>query len=69
MDLDIRQAVKNNLHDSKYEEIYETIQEAANSNEEAILPGLGVMFEVLWNTSTNEEKELIAKKITTKITQ
>ena len=67
MDLNIRNAVKSNLQESSSDVIYQTIEDASKLEEENILPGLGVIFEVLWKASTDEEKRSIAQKVTNNI--
>lgn len=63
MNFDLRQAVIANLDDSNYDEIRETIIDAIESGEEKTLPGLGVMFEILWNGSNDGEKENLVSRI------
>jgi len=67
MNFNIRNAVKSNLQNSSHEEIYQIIEDASNSDEENVLPGLGVILEVLWLSSTNEEKKNIVQKVTNKL--
>ena len=64
MNFDLREAVIANLDDSNYDEIRETIIDAIESGEEKTLPGLGVMFEILWNGSNDSEKETMVSRIT-----
>ena len=64
MNFDLRKAVIANLDDSSYDEIRETIIDAIESGEEKTLPGLGVMFEILWNGSNDSEKETMVSRIT-----
>ena len=64
MNFDLRKAVIANLDDSNYDEIRETIIDAIESGEEKPLPGLGVMFEILWNGSNDSEKETMVSRIT-----
>ncbi|HAX72979.1 MAG TPA: small acid-soluble spore protein SspI [Firmicutes bacterium] len=64
MNFDLRNAVIKNLDDSNYDEIRETILDAVESGEEKTLPGLGVLFEVLWNGSSDTEKESMVSRIT-----
>ena len=64
MNFDLRKAVIANLDDSNYDEIRETIMDAIESGEEKTLPGLGVMFEILWNGSNDSEKETMVSRIT-----
>lgn len=49
--VNLRQAVLNNITDSTKNDLRETIVDAVQSGEDKILPGLGVLFEVLWNKS------------------
>ena len=64
MNFDLRKAVIANFDDSNYDEIRETIIDAIESGEEKTLPGLGVMFEILWNGSNDSEKETMVSRIT-----
>ncbi|MFT8318584.1 MAG: small acid-soluble spore protein SspI [Sporolactobacillus sp.] len=49
MDLDIRRAVLHNVKDNNKQELQETIVDAIQKREEKMLPGLGVLLEVIWN--------------------
>ena len=64
MNFDLRKAVIANLDDSNCDELRETIIDAIESGEEKTLPGLGVMFEILWNGSNDSEKETMVSRIT-----
>lgn len=55
MNISIREHIKNNFKDSNIEELRESIEESVNSNDEVVLPGLGVLFEVLWMNASNKE--------------
>jgi len=63
MDFDLRAAILNNIKGSSEEQLKETIVDAIQSGEEKMLPGLGVLFEVLWNNSDKQEQELVLKNI------
>ncbi len=67
MNFNIRNAVKNNLQNSSYEEIYQIIEDASKTVEENVLPGLGVILELLWSSSTNNEKKDIVQKVMNKL--
>lgn len=67
MNFNIRNAVKNNLQNSSYEEIYQIIEDASKTYEENALSGLGVILELLWSSLTNEEKKDIVQKVMNKI--
>lgn len=51
MDMSIKEYIKNNFKNSTEEDLRSSIEESVNSQEEIVLPGLGVLFEVLWNKS------------------
>lgn len=59
MNIDIRNHIKNNFKGSSTEEIEESIVESIKSKEEVVLPGLGVLFETVWNNSPTELKNSI----------
>ena len=52
MNIDIRKAVLHNIHKNNQQQIKDTITDAVARNEEVVLPGLGVLMEVLWKEST-----------------
>ena len=56
MNIDLRQAVKNNLKGLSSKEIYQTIEESANIKEDKALPGLGIIFEAIWKSSDESLK-------------
>lgn len=59
MDLNLRNAIISNVSGNSQEELEATIVDAIKSGEEKMLPGLGVLFEVLWENSPKSEKEEI----------
>lgn len=60
MEIDIREYIKNNFKDSTSEEIRESIEEAIKKEENLTLPGLGVLFELLWeNNDESNRKDII----------
>ena len=62
MNIDIRKNILDNFKDSNLEDIEESIKEAIKDNDEIILPGLGVLFEILWkNSNVNQRKEILQK--------
>ncbi len=64
MDLDIRKAVLANLNNSTYDDVRKTIDDALATQEEKVLPGLGVMFEVYMHNCSEEERSQVVSKIT-----
>lgn len=59
MNINIRDYIKNNFKDSNVEEIKESIEASIESNDEVVLPGLGVLFEIVWKESNEDTHENI----------
>ncbi|MBM7701262.1 small acid-soluble spore protein SspI [Metabacillus iocasae] len=59
MNLNLRKAILSNVSGNSQEEIQETINDAIQQGEEKMLPGLGVLFEVLWQNSDQQDKQEI----------
>ncbi|WP_449537200.1 small acid-soluble spore protein SspI [Ferdinandcohnia sp. Marseille-Q9671] len=57
MNLNLRNAVIHNVTGNSQAELQDTIVDAIQSGEEKMLPGLGVLFEVLWQNASQEDKE------------
>ena len=55
--IDIRDYIISNFKEDNIEEIRNSIDESIASHDEDPLIGLGVLFELFWNNSTDEEKE------------
>ena len=58
MNISIRDHIKKNFKDSSIQELEDSIVESINSNDEVILPGLGVLFEILWKNTDNTDNIL-----------
>jgi small acid-soluble spore protein I (minor) len=56
MNLNLRNAIVHNVAGNSQDELRDTIVDAIQNGEEKMLPGLGVLFEIIWNNSTEEEK-------------
>jgi len=61
--IDVRKYIISNFKDSSLEEIKSSIVDSITSGDDDPLIGLGVMFELLWNNSSNEEREIILNNI------
>ncbi|WP_042459564.1 small acid-soluble spore protein SspI [Neobacillus dielmonensis] len=60
MNLNLRKAVIHNVANDTQDQLEDTIVDAIQSGEEKMLPGLGVLFEVIWNNaSENEKKDML----------
>jgi small acid-soluble spore protein I (minor) len=57
MDLNIRKAILHNLSSNDQNQLEATIVDAIQAGEEKMLPGLGVLFELIWEQSTSEDKQ------------
>lgn len=57
MDIDIRAYIKNNFKEISGEEIRASIEESIEKKDDVTLPGLGVLFEIIWTSCSEEEKE------------
>lgn len=61
--IDVRKYIISNFKDSSIGEIKSSIVDSVTSGDDDPLIGLGVMFEILWNNSNDEEKEIILNNI------
>ncbi|MFC0270245.1 small acid-soluble spore protein SspI [Metabacillus herbersteinensis] len=57
MDLNLRNAVITNVTGNTQDQLQDTIVDAIHSGEEKMLPGLGVLFEVIWQNADEQEKQ------------
>lgn len=57
LDLNLRKAIKSNIAGNNEEELEATILDAIKSGEEKMLPGLGVLFEMIWQSANEDEKD------------
>lgn len=63
MDINIRKAIKQNMNNASYDDVKETVDDALTSGEEKLLPGLGVLFELLYKGSSETDKTELLNKI------
>jgi small acid-soluble spore protein I (minor) len=57
MNLNLRNAVVHNVSGNTQAQLEDTIVDAIQTGEEKMLPGLGVLFEVIWQNATSEERQ------------
>lgn len=57
--MNIRNYIIQNFKNNSTSEIKQSIEESIQEKEEVTLPGLGVLFELLWNESDNSMRENI----------
>lgn len=56
MNFNIRGAVIQNIHHMNDQELQQLVQDSIQQGDEKLLPGLGVIFEVIWQNSSSQEK-------------
>jgi len=61
--LDIRVALMQKLQGTGTNELKQLINDGINSNEETILPGLGVLFEQYYNSLDEGKKDSLLQDI------
>ncbi|WP_010651102.1 small acid-soluble spore protein SspI [Oceanobacillus massiliensis] len=57
MDLNLRKAIYSNIATNDQQQLEATIVDAIQNGEEKMLPGLGVLFELIWQQSAEEDKK------------
>jgi small acid-soluble spore protein I (minor) len=57
VNFNIRGAVIHNIHQMNNNELTELIEDSISQGEEKLLPGLGVLFEVIWKHSNPDERQ------------
>jgi len=65
MDLNLRKAILANVTDNSQEELEATIVDAIQSGEEKMLPGLGVLFELIWQQADQAKKKDLVQLLET----
>ena len=63
MRLTIKEYIINNFKEDSLKDIEESIDKSIESRSEDPLIGLGVLFELMWNSSDNEMKNSILSNI------
>ena len=61
--IDVRKYIISNFKEDSIENIKESIDSSIESHEEDPLIGLGVLFELMWNNSSNDIKDTILTNI------
>ncbi|TFE00964.1 small acid-soluble spore protein SspI [Jeotgalibacillus salarius] len=63
MNLNIRQTVVQNVKDNNTEQLQDTIVDSIQREEEQLLPGLGVLFEIIWKESAEQDQQQMLQKL------
>ena len=61
--INVREYIINNFKEDTEKQIRSSIEESISSKDDDTLIGLGVLFELAWNNSTEEEKKQILSNI------
>ncbi|MFQ3542551.1 small acid-soluble spore protein SspI [Halobacillus rhizosphaerae] len=69
MDLNLRKAILSNVSDHNQEQLEATIVDAIQNGEEKMLPGLGVLFEMIWKEASEDEKQEMLQTLETSLHQ
>jgi len=62
--IDLRQAILHRVQDTSLEQLTETIKDSINGDELA-LPGLGVLFEIIWQQAPEEVQHQMVQSLHT----
>lgn len=65
MNLNLRNAIIHNVAGNTQDQLEDTIVEAIQKGEEKMLPGLGVLFEIIWQHASEEEKNEMLQSLET----
>ncbi|MFB1080470.1 small acid-soluble spore protein SspI [Jeotgalibacillus sp. JSM ZJ347] len=63
MNLNIRQTVMHNVKDNNTDQLQDTIVDSIQREEEQLLPGLGVLFEIIWKESSEQDQQQMLEKL------
>ncbi|MBS4173770.1 small acid-soluble spore protein SspI [Bacillus sp. FJAT-49736] len=63
MNLNLRNAIIHNVSGNTQDQLKDTIVDAIQRGEEKMLPGLGVLFEVIWNNADEGEKSMMLETL------
>jgi small acid-soluble spore protein I (minor) len=69
MNLDLRHAIISNISTNDRSQLEDTIVDAIQNGEEKMLPGLGVLFELIWQESDATMKKNMVETLETSVQQ
>ena len=69
MNINIRENVIEKIKNDNEEDLIAMINDSVITNDEIVLPGLGVMLEIFWNDLNDDEKLRIANIIKNNISK
>ena len=63
MEINIKKSIIESMKKESAEGILHIIDDALSTNDDVVLPGVGVLFLIYWNNLSNEDKTQIAYNI------
>lgn len=63
MEINIKKSIIESMKKESAEGILNIIDDALSTNDDVVLPGVGVLFLIYWNNLSNEDKTQIAYNI------
>lgn len=57
MNIDIRKAILDNIATNNESDLEAIIVDAVQTKEEKVLPGLGFLFELIWEQSSEDDRQ------------
>lgn len=69
MNFDIRKAILDNIATNNRDQLQSVIVDAIDRGEEKLLPGLGVLFELIWQQSDPGERTEMLSALETGVKQ
>ncbi len=63
MNLNLRNAIVHNVSGNSQDQLEDTIVDAIQNGEEKMLPGLGVLFEIIWKNADENEKKMMLETL------
>lgn len=58
MNISIREHIKSNFKNTSKNDLRDSIEQSVVEKDEIVLPGMGVLFEILWKSEKNQEEIL-----------
>lgn len=58
MNISIREHIKSNFKNNSKNDLRDSIEQSVVEKDEVVLPGMGVLFEILWKSEKNQEEIL-----------
>lgn len=69
MDLNLRKAILSNISTNDQSQLEATIVDAIQNGEEKMLPGLGVLFELIWQQADQTMKQDMVESLESGVKQ